>query len=359
MSTNSIEKYSRQHVDNAATIRLVTDIALGTVLDPDLHRAVLARPWCVDAIARQVLYFAIVASAVKHDALEQPEAARSIAFSHLVSTPLQTNVVVIGLGNVGSAIVDLLLKSQQFHPTAITIVTRHDKFPSRFEAAGVRCYSDAAECISDADVIVFACQPGQFAAAAKTVREANLRKGCVAMCVCAGISADKAAAELGKAHCVATDIDASRLAKLAEMRELQLQTNARNKRLDFASVKVPGMTPTAPPPHSDTGDSAAQRREYAHSCFFANAPDFVNRCLHALVAAALARGAKPAEAVRSVAAVLLPAEALLHRHSSSATAATVVGDICNLEELQELCGGTSVRDILDLIEERFVALVGV
>jgi hypothetical protein len=290
MSRESVARVVREAEERSACSSLVSEIALSTVLDPDLHRAVMARPLCVAAIARQVLHVAVLVSQTKARSLRKPDAKHVHMPTATTSTPLQAGLVIVGLGEVGTAVVDAWLTSQLFHPTSISIVTRQQYFPARFDALGVRCHNDAAACADTADLIVFACQPGQLAAAAKPFRDSErVRRSCVAMCVCAGITADKAAAELGRIPCVSADVDTRRLLKMAETWEQQDTNVARHRRLEYAASKsiLPGASDSIGVASPSEVDRRVQQREAG---FFADPVDFVHRATFALASACANRG---------------------------------------------------------------------
>jgi hypothetical protein len=313
MSKASVERFQRESAELAVQRQLLGDVALGTILDPDLHRSVVARPHCVDAISKQVLHFATLAAKAKAsslallgNAMKKGATVRDLDGS--ASTPLQAHIVVFGLGGVGTHVVETLLASKRFHPTAISVVTRQSTFPTAFASCGVRCFNDAACCLGDADVLLFCCQPGQFPAVAKTVRESqSLKPSCIAMSVCAGISSDKAAAQLGHVSCIAADINVSTITKNAAEWHREDAAVSRQRRLEFAAQKSVTRahqgggvvaTDAALELESDESRRERRRKEGAEASFFADGCAFVQRAVHALAASVVARGGAPHAGLR-------------------------------------------------------------
>jgi hypothetical protein len=301
MSKASVDRIQRESSELAAQRQLLGDVALGTILDPDLHRSVVSRPHCVQAISRQVLFLVTLAAKLKASSLQAMGSAKPKRVSDIsegsASTPLQTQVVIFGLGGVGTQVVETLLASKRFHPTSIVVVTRQARFPTAFANAGIRCFNDATSCLKDADVLLFCCQPGQYSAVAKTVRDmGTLKPSCIAMSVCAGLSADKAAAQLGHVSCMAADIDVSLITRNAHDWHVEDAALARQRRLEFAAQKsVSGVTGVVAADPSLGAESEATRHHRRQRCaveasFFADGCGFVQRAVHTLAASVVARG---------------------------------------------------------------------
>lgn len=305
MSKASIDRYLRAASDQAAESQLLGDVALGTVLDPELHRAVAARPWTVDAIARQVRFVARTVDYCKSRALHRLSGQKR-AFEQRTcagSSPLQTNIVVVGLGSVGTKIVEALLAGQCFHGSSISVISRQSTFPKVFEQAGVRCFQDFSEVQSSSDFAVVACQPGQFPAAAKQMRESHkVLPTCVVMSVCAGVTSDKVASELNHPCSLVANVDTARASQRA-LAWLEEDTRiASQRRVEYAATKSIIHQSQSDQAVIDTSEAEAsshtRRSDDARRLACpADPASFFHRALHCIAVTVNRRGLSVSEAL--------------------------------------------------------------
>ncbi|KAF8290195.1 putative TrkA-N domain containing protein [Trypanosoma cruzi] len=84
---------------------------------------------------------------------------------HLMLSPLEFRVVVVGGGRVGRAVVERLLQaSYLIHPSRITIITRQTETVAHFAGRGVQCTErrDGRQALLECHVLIVACQQTQF-----------------------------------------------------------------------------------------------------------------------------------------------------------------------------------------------------
>lgn len=68
-------------------------------------------------------------------------------------------IAVIGVGEMGGAIVKGLLQSEQCQPANLTLSAPHQSTLDRFQGTGVRTTTDNSEAARDADIVILAVKP--------------------------------------------------------------------------------------------------------------------------------------------------------------------------------------------------------
>jgi hypothetical protein len=359
-------------------LSLLMDIASGTVADPDLAQLVLVRPHCVEAIATQALYVALLVNRLKAACLSHlptqsstPRALQPVNDLAPVATPLQIRVTVVGLGGVGTRIVETFLASQRIHPTAIAIVTRQSKFKASFADAGVRCFNSFEESLHAPDLLVVACQPGHFTAAAKMITSSGkLAPSTVVFAVCCGISADKVAAELEHPLCLASSVDTDRITRTTEGWEKEDAVVAQHRRAAFTAsktmleVQAVQLSPEeAAIAATSDGERRRQRRLRLLDLSFPSASiEFSNRIIHVLTASAMQRGLTTQGSLQLALHLTLARDAIAPtklpttKGLSPDALQAMLPELCGMVSLSSVTG-VHQRELATLFKARFDALV--
>ena len=318
MSVASLSRIARENAAAGNTFSLLCSIAGATIADPELSALADARPHLVDAIAAQCCFCALAVSKSKAAALaalsvngkggaqlDNAVTKAQAAATSLSTSPLQVRIVVVGLGGVATRIVERLLKSRQVPPTSITVVTRQAQFPSAFASVGVPCHNGFTDALPAADCVIVATQPGHFSTAAAAMKKAKMPASALVVSTCAGISAEKVAAELAHPLCVATSVDVDVLSKAAADFAEQDAVLAQYRRATFTASKSV-LSSAVPLDVADAslvaGDPRARATERERRTTKAAYPsltvEFLHKLTFCLAAAAVARGMAQPEAMR-------------------------------------------------------------
>ncbi|CAD2219381.1 hypothetical protein AGDE_15182 [Angomonas deanei] len=119
----------------------------------------------------QSVYHKMMRSLAESRALKNSVTAPTLDgldFSELPKQSLDGYITIVGGGAVGRRVLRLLLAAQLFHPSRLTIITRHVENINFFSTKGVRCvdHKHGRENLRNSDVVVLCCQPshlGDFA----------------------------------------------------------------------------------------------------------------------------------------------------------------------------------------------------
>ncbi len=107
----------------------------------------------------------------------------------------ETKLAFIGAGNMATAMIGGLLKTEHPFTLGITSLHREDCIP--FEEKGVLAFDTNAEAAAWADMIVLAVKPQQYAQVLSALREAAPAGRKVYVSIAAGISTDSVCRQLG------------------------------------------------------------------------------------------------------------------------------------------------------------------
>lgn len=359
MSAVSVARCVRDQQVQDSMRTLMREMALDTIADPALATACVARPAGITAVAMQALYVVVQVAAAKQAALEasiessaltaprrslhggvngaahttQPaevefaDAMRRVKAEATFASPSQVSVVLVGFGAVGTRIAEVLLNSGALHATALSVITRQPRCSTKLMGMGVQCYTQfPSATLSTADVVIVACQPGQFLRVADAMKASGSAAGkislsasswtsclsptCIVLSCMCGVAAEKVAAQLGHPLCLACSIDVPLIARGADAFNDEERILTRFQRLEASSAAslLPIMEFLSDHERAIVGDhhDNPQRRGLAHyasqlaNAFPADPVVFFNRLLHALSVSAHQRGLKPAAVERLV-----------------------------------------------------------
>lgn len=106
-------------------------------------------------------------------------------------------LVFIGAGNMASAMIEGLLKTE--HPFTLGITNRTPEKCAPFGARGVTVFDTNTEAAAWADMIVLAVKPQQYAEVLAELREAHLCGRKIYISIAAGVSTESVCRQLGTA----------------------------------------------------------------------------------------------------------------------------------------------------------------
>jgi pyrroline-5-carboxylate reductase len=111
---------------------------------------------------------------------------------------MSKRIAIIGGGNLGASIADGLIQSEFSRPVELTITRRTLSQLSRFSEAGCTVISDNKKAVSNAEVIVLAVKPYNYAEIIKEIKPALNPKKHILVSVITGVWIDDLQKAIGK-----------------------------------------------------------------------------------------------------------------------------------------------------------------
>jgi pyrroline-5-carboxylate reductase len=111
---------------------------------------------------------------------------------------MSKKITIIGGGNLGASIADGLIQSEFSRPVELTITRRNLAQLSRFSEAGCTVISDNKKAVSNAEVIVLAVKPYNYAEIIKEIKPALNPKKHILVSVITGVWIDDLQKAIGK-----------------------------------------------------------------------------------------------------------------------------------------------------------------
>jgi pyrroline-5-carboxylate reductase len=111
---------------------------------------------------------------------------------------MSKKITIIGGGNLGASIADGLIQSEFSRPVELTVTRRNLSQLSRFSEAGCTVISDNKKAVSNAEVIVLAVKPYNYAEIIKEIKPALNPKKHILVSVITGVWIDDLQKAIGK-----------------------------------------------------------------------------------------------------------------------------------------------------------------